>query len=101
MRNYRGQNSATHTPNVCVSVCKYIYIYRDVYGGGLVTKSCPTLLNPWTVACQALLSMGFSSQEYWRGLPSSSPGDLSHPGIEPRSIALQADSLSTEPQGNP
>ena len=42
--------------------------------GGLVTKSCPTLAIPWTVACQAPLSMGFSRQEYWSGLPSPSPG---------------------------
>ena len=38
-------------------------------GGGLVTKSCPTLVSPWTGACQAPLSMGFFRQEYWSGLP--------------------------------
>ena len=38
---------------------------------------------PWTVACQAPLSMGFSRQEYWSGLPCPPPGDLPHPGIEP------------------
>ena len=38
-------------------------------GGGLVAKSCPILVTPWTVACQAPLSMGFSRQEYWSGLP--------------------------------
>ena len=65
-------------------------------GGGLVTKSCPTLVTPWTIACQAPLSMGFSMQEYWSGLPFPSSGDLSDPGIEPRSPALQADSLPTE-----
>ena len=64
-------------------------------GGGLVIKSCPALETPWTVACQAPLSVGFSRQEYWRGLPFPSPGDLSDPGIEPRSPALQADSLPT------
>ena len=37
---------------------------------GLVTKSCQTLATPWTVACQARLSMGFSKQEYWSGLPN-------------------------------
>ena len=62
--------------------------------GCLVTKSCPTLVTPWTVACQAPLSMGFSRQEYW--LPFPSPGDLPDPGIEPGSPALQADSLLTE-----
>jgi len=44
-----------------------------VVGGGLVTKSCPTLVTPWTVACQAPLSMGFSRQEYTSGLPFPPP----------------------------
>ena len=60
----------------------------------LVTKLCPTLATPWTVAHQAPLSMGFSRQEYWSGLPFPSPGDLLDPGIEPRSLALQADSCT-------
>ena len=51
-------------------------------GGGLVTKSCPTLATPWTVAHQAPLPMGCSRQEYWSGLPFPSPGDLSNPGID-------------------
>ena len=42
--------------------------------------------TPWTVASQAPLSMGFSRQEYWSGLPCSPPGDLPHPGIEPTSL---------------
>ena len=50
----------------------------------------------WTVACQAPLSMGFFRQEYWSMLPFPSPGDLSDRGIEPRSPALQVDSLPTE-----
>ena len=58
----------------------------------LVTQSCPTLCYPWTVACWAPLSMEFSRQEYWNGLPFPSPGDLPNPGIKPRSPALQADS---------
>ena len=49
-----------------------------------------------TVACQAPLSMGFSRQEYWSGLPFPSPGDLPDPGFEPGSPALQADDLLTE-----
>ena len=49
--------------------------------------------TPWTVARQAPLSMGFSRQEYWSRLPFPSPGDLPDTGIEPRSPALQADSL--------
>ena len=56
----------------------------------------PTLATPLTVACQAPLSMGFSRQDYWSGLPFASPGDLPDPGIEPGSPALQADSLPTE-----
>ena len=55
--------------------------------------------TPWTVAYQAPLSMGFSRQEYWSGLPFHSPGDLLDPGIEPRSSALQADSLLFESSG--
>ena len=57
--------------------------------------------TPWTVAHQASLSMGFSRQEYWSGLPFPSPGDLPNPGIEPGSPALQADALSSEPPGKP
>ena len=53
------------------------------------------------VARQALLSMGFSRQEYWSGLPFPSPGDLPDPGIEPRSPAWQADVLTSEPPGKP
>ena len=55
--------------------------------------------TPWTVAHQAPPSMGFSRQEYWGGLPFPSPGDLPDPGIEPRSPALQADALTSEPPG--
>ena len=53
----------------------------------------------WTVARQAPLSMGFSRQEYQSGLPFPSPGDLPDPGIEPRSPALQAHTLPSEPPG--
>ena len=56
---------------------------------------------PWTVAHQAPVSMGFSRQEYWSGLPFPSPGDLPNPGIKPRSPALQAEALSSEPLGKP
>ena len=61
--------------------------------GGLDIKSCPTLGTPRTVACQVPLSMGFSRQEDWIGLPFPSPDDLPNTGIEPGSLALQADSL--------
>ena len=55
--------------------------------------------TPWTVDCQALLSMAFSRQEYWSGLPFPSPGNLPDPGIEPGSPALEADALTSEPPG--
>ena len=57
------------------------------------------LATPWTVACQAPLSMGFSRQECWSGLPFPPPGDLPDPGIELRSPALQADCLPSQPPG--
>ena len=50
----------------------------------------------WTIACQAPLSLGFSRQEYWSGLPHPSPGDLPDLEIEHGSPALQADSLLSE-----
>ena len=52
---------------------KYMNADRIACGGGLVAKSCLTLATPWTVACQAPLYMGFSRQEYWSGLPFTSP----------------------------
>ena len=67
----------------------------------LVAKPCPTLATPWIVAHQTPLSIGFSRQESWSGLPFPSPGDLPDPGIEPGSPALQADSLLTELLGKP
>ena len=54
--------------------------------------------TPWSVAHQAPLSMGFSRQEYWSGLPFPSTGDLPDPGIEPGSPALQTDALPSEPR---
>ena len=57
--------------------------------------------TPWSIAHQAPLSMGFSRQEYWSGLPFPSPGDLPNPGIEPRPPTLQADVLTSEPPGKP
>ena len=56
---------------------------------------------PWTVARQVPLFMEFSRQEYWSGLPFPSPGYIPNPGIEPRSPALQVDSLLSESPGKP
>ena len=74
-----GKNSNKHYIKgyiyIFMCVCVYIYVYIYVYlhthhgGGGLAAKSYLTLATPWTVACQAPLSMGFSRQEYWSGLP--------------------------------
>ena len=55
----------------------------------------------WTVACQVALSMEFSRQKYWSGLPFPSPGDLPHPGIEPASPALAGTFFTAEAPRNP
>ena len=60
--------------------------------------------TPWTVTLQAPLSMGFSQQEYWSGLPFPPPGDLPNPGIEPAllvSPTLAGEFFTTEPPGKP
>jgi len=74
--------------------------YATLWTPWLVSKSHSVMsdfVTPWTVAHQAPLSMGFSRQERWSGFPFPSPGDLPNPTIEPRSPALQADSLLYEP----
>ena len=60
---------------------------------------CPALCDPMDCSPQGSLSMGFSRQEYWSGLPFPSPGDLPNPGIHFGSPALQADTLPSEPPG--
>ena len=70
-------------------------------GSGFVAQLCLTLCDPWTVAHQASLFIGFSRQESWSGLLFPSPGDLPDPGIKPGSSALQADSLPIELPGKP
>ena len=63
-----------------------------------------TLGDPWTVVCQVPLSMEFSRQEYWSGLPFPPSGDLPDPGVEPVSLmspASAADSLALVPPGKP
>ena len=57
--------------------------------------------TPWTIACQAPQSMEFSRQEYWSKLPFPSAGDLPNLRIEPGSLALQVDSLPSEPPEKP
>ena len=69
--------------------------------GGVVVKSCPTLGTSWTVACQAPVSMGFSRQEYWSGLPSPPPGDLPGPEVEPTSLTSAGGFFTTESPQKP
>ena len=81
--------------HVCVCVCVCVC--------ALVAQSC-LFVTPWTVAGQAPLSMGFSRQESWSGLPFPSPGDLAHSGIQPMSLAspaLAGGFFTSEPQGKP
>ena len=69
------------------------------FGGGLVAQLCLTFMTTRTVTHQAPLSTGFPRQGWWSGLPFPSSGDLPDPGIEPRSLALQVNSLPTELPG--
>ena len=64
-----------------------------------VTQSCLTLCNPMDCSQSGSSVHGIFRQGYWSGLPFPSPGDLPHPGMEPGSPALQADSLPSEPPG--
>ena len=83
-------------------MCKILLIHLAMHACMLSCFNCDQLFATlWTVAHQTPLSMGFSRQEYWSGLPCCPPGDLPDPGIEPRSSALQADSLPSEPPGKP
>ena len=94
-----GKQSRCPSPGKWIKKCG-TYIQWCVGGGGLVTKLRPPLVTPWATAHQAPLSMGFSRQEHWSGLPFPS-GDLLDQGIEPGPSALQAVSLPTEPPGKP
>ena len=84
-------------------VCAYIYFYAYACLHDNLLQSHLTL-RLWTVACQAPLSMAFSRQEYWSGLPCPPPENLPNPGIEPTSVCLlccQAGSLPLVPPGKP
>ena len=83
--------------SVCVWVCGCVYIYVYIlFSHKGMAKS---FVTPWTVAYQAPLSMQFSRQEYWSGLPFPSAGNLPDPAIKPVSPTLQADSLPLSHQG--
>ena len=86
------------------SFCCYrkhtIFTLNKTFEGEIFSQSVMSdSVAPWTVACQALLCMEFSRQEYWSGLLVPSPGDLPDPGMKLGSPALQADSLPSEPPG--
>ena len=95
-RGEEGRIYGKHSKvNSVLCVCVFVYVC-SVMSDSFVT--------PWTVACQSPLSMGFSPQEYWRGLPFPSPEDFPDPGIKPMSLALPAlagNFFTTEPPGTP
>ena len=74
---------------------------KGLRGSGAGTLGCLTLVTQRTMGRQARLSMGFSKQEYWSGLPCPPPEDIPNPGIKPRSPTLQIDSLPAELPGKP
>ena len=88
--------------------CWNLQVTDDLYIHSWWTSLCVCVgggvqlfMTLWTVAHQAALSMGFSRQECWSGLPCPPPGDLPHPGLEAGPPALQVESLLTEPPGKP
>ena len=88
----------THTHTLsCQLLVDCVYVHACMLSCFSGFRFCAT---PWTVARQAPLSMGFSRQEYWSGLPCPPPGDLPNPGIKLSSPALQADSLLLSHQGS-
>ena len=94
-------NSIVPPPNTPRFLHSCITLYSYCLPSSKVKSLSPIQLfvTPRTVAYQVPLSLRFSRQEYWNRLPFPSPGDLPDPGIEPRSPALQADALLSEPPG--
>ena len=100
-----------HLNSLLVSASNFASLHSD----GLVVSKLPIVytcvlshvwlfVNPWTIACPAPLSMGFSRHKYWSEVPFPPPGDFSNPGIEPTSPCLlhgQADSLPLAPPREP
>ena len=90
-----------HFPNGQLNIsCAFLPSVYPLDAAAAAAKSlqlCPTLVTLWTIAHHSPLSMAFSRQEYWSGLPFTAPGDPPDPGIKLRSPALQTDSLPSEP----
>ena len=93
---YNSKPSTGFCPRTSFHSMKWIHLQ----GFSLVTKLCQILTTLWTIAHPAPLFMGFSSQEYWSGLPFLSPEDLSTV-IQPASPALSGRFFTTEPPGKP
>ena len=103
---YSGELVARAAGNI--ALWKGVAISIDQYAPVFLPEELPSLTEkpgrPQSSGYKELdipLSMGFSRQEYWSGLPFPSPGDLPNSGIEPESPALQADALPSEPPGKP
>ena len=92
---YPGENSITYSWLSVYMVSPYLHV---VVSHSVVSNSFVIL---WIVAHQTPLSIGFAKQEYWSGLPLSSPGDLPDPGIKPISPALAGRFFISEPPGKP
>ena len=95
----KGKTNLLHTGNYLHSIYIAVGVKSDLERKVKSLSHVQLFATPWTVACQAPPSRGFSRQEYWSGLPFSSPEDLPDPGFKPQSPTLQADSLPSEPQG--
>ena len=100
-----GDSPGKNTRVGCHALLQGIFLTQ---GSNLGLLHCRWILyqlshrgSPWTTADQGPPSMEFSRQEYWGGLPFPFPGDLPDPGIKPRSPALRADALPSEPPGRP
>ena len=79
----------------------FIHLQNWLESESVTGQSCPTLATPWAVAHQVPLSMEFSRQEYWSGLPFPPPGDLPDPGMEPRFPACRQIPYHLSHQGSP
>ena len=95
-----GHSNRCEVIYIVVLICISLIVRLTIFSCAYSLSHVRFFATPSTVACQAPLSMGFSRQGYWSGLPFPSPSDLPDPGIEPVSPALQADSLLSH-QGSP
>ena len=96
-----GFSSLCYTVGPCLTILNVIVCF---YLSACVLSHVPLFATPWAVTCQDPLSMGFSRQEYWRGLSFSPPEDLPNPEMEPRSLvssAMAGRFFTTAPPGKP